>query len=63
MNPARDWLHGPASIVFVIADVATSVLRAVPSYWLYAGVAAALALYVALFGLGAAAYRTLYVNR
>ena len=63
MNPAKDWVHGPASIVFVMGDVGASVLRAVPSFWLYAGVGAALALYLALFGLGAAAYRALYVNR
>ena len=63
VSPAVNWVHRPASIIFVTADVAASVIRAVPPYWLYGAVAAAVALYAALFGLGAAAYRTLYVNR
>ena len=63
VNPAMNWAHRPASIIFLTADVAASVIRAVPPYWLYGAVATAVALYAALFGLGAAAYRTLYVNR
>jgi hypothetical protein len=63
LNPARHWLHGPASIISVAADLGASVIRAVPPYWLYGGVVTALALYAVLFGLGATAYRTLYVNR
>jgi hypothetical protein len=63
LNPAMHWMHESASAISTIADVAADVLRAVPSYWLYGGASVALALYVALFGLGAAAYRTLYVDQ
>lgn len=37
--------------------------RNIPSLWLYAGLASLASLYVALFGLGATAYKTLYANR
>jgi hypothetical protein len=63
LDRAGHWLHGPASIISVTADVGASVIRVVPPYWLYGGVATALALYAVLFGLGATVYRTLYVNR
>ena len=36
--------------------------NAIPSTWLYAGLAAGSVLYAVLFGLGAAAYRTLYLT-
>jgi hypothetical protein len=35
---------------------------AIPTTWLYGGIAAGAMLYVILFGLGAAAYRTLYLQ-
>jgi hypothetical protein len=63
LEPAGRWLHEPANIISVAADVGASVIRAVPPYWLYGGAATALALYAVLFGLGATAYRTLYVKR
>jgi hypothetical protein len=63
LNPAARWVHGSASVISTTADVAASVMRAVPTYWLYGGVATAIVLYAALFGLGAAAYRTLYIDR
>ena len=40
-----------------------AILRSIPLLWLYVGAAAIAALYAALFGLGAAAYRTLYAGR
>ncbi len=43
-------------------ELAALIVRAVPPEWLYAGLAVSAALYAALFGLGAAAYRTLYLN-
>lgn len=63
LDSARHWLHGPANIISVAADVGAAVVRTVPTYWLYGGAATALALYAVLFGLGATAYRTLYINR
>jgi hypothetical protein len=39
-----------------------SLVRAVPPTWLYEGAAVGAVLYALLFGLGAAAYRTLYLK-
>jgi hypothetical protein len=39
-----------------------ALVRAVPPDWLYGAMAAGAVLYAALFGLGAAAYRTLYLD-
>ncbi len=39
------------------------VLRSIPSLWLYGGLAFVGIMYAALFGLGAAAYRSLFVQR
>jgi hypothetical protein len=46
-----------------LANTCGAILRNIPLLWLYVGGAAIAALYAALFGLGAAAYRTLYVGR
>ncbi|MDI1318744.1 MAG: hypothetical protein PSW75_00935, partial [bacterium] len=42
------------------ADFTANVFGSIPSLWLYGGVALVAALYATFFGLGAAAYRTLY---
>lgn len=63
LKPVHSWMHGGSSIISVTAGVVASVMRAVPPYWLYGGIAVTVALYAALFGLGAVAYRTLYVTR
>lgn len=39
-----------------------ALLAAIPPLWLYGGIAIVVTLYLTLFGLGAAAYRTLYVR-
>jgi hypothetical protein len=41
-------------------DFAAYLLGSIPPLWLYGGLAFVATMYVALFGLGAAAYRTLY---
>jgi hypothetical protein len=46
-----------------VGDFSEIVIRAIPPLWLYGGIAIIATLYTALFGLGAAAYRTLYVQR
>ena len=46
-----------------VADLGATVFRSIPTLWLYGVVAFIAALYAALFGLGATAYRTLTVNR
>jgi hypothetical protein len=40
-----------------------AVLRSLPSWWIYSGLIVLGALYVMLFGVSAAAYRTLYASR
>lgn len=48
--------------VKAIGEAGASIVSAIPPLWLYGGAAIIAALYVALFGLGAAAYRTLYAH-
>lgn len=43
-----------------VVDFAANVFGSIPPLWLYGGLALVAALYATLFGLGAAAYRTLY---
>lgn len=43
-----------------IADFGANQLTSIPTLWLYGGLALIAALYATFFGLGAAAYRTLY---
>jgi hypothetical protein len=49
--------------VNTFANTCGAILRSIPLLWVYAGAAAIAAMYAALFGLGATAYRTLYANR
>jgi hypothetical protein len=51
-----------AKLVAVMRELVSSLMRAVPAHWIYGGLAVSAALYVALFGLGIAAYHTLYLN-
>lgn len=41
-------------------DLVSYVFSSIPTLWIYGGLAFAATMYVALFGLGAAAYRSLY---
>jgi hypothetical protein len=43
-------------------NLATLLARTLPVTWLYEGIAACAVLYAVLFGLGAAVYRTLYLQ-
>jgi hypothetical protein len=45
-----------------LGDFCAVMIHAIPSLWLYGGLALVAVLYTALFGLSAAAYRTLYVQ-
>jgi hypothetical protein len=45
-----------------LVDFASMVIRNIPSLWLYGGAAFVMLMYATFFGLGAAAYRTLYRN-
>jgi hypothetical protein len=48
--------------VEVIRELDAALRRVIPFEWLYGTMAAGTILYAALFGLGAAAYRTLYLH-
>jgi len=45
-----------------IVDLCTQMVGRIPSLWLYGGLTAIALCYATFFGLGAAAYRTLYRN-
>jgi hypothetical protein len=55
------WARHAIALVDVAAELA-SLARIVPPTWVYEGLAASVVLYAALFGLGIAAYRTLYLD-
>lgn len=54
------WVQPFLAVMSSAGGVATLLVRVIPPLWLYGGLALGIVLYVALFGLGAAAYRTLY---
>jgi len=45
-----------------LGELVAALTRAIPPLWLSGGLAVSAALYSVLFGLGIAAYRTLYLN-
>ena len=54
------WLTGVGSVASSVSDFLGLVVRNTPPLWLYGGIAFVAMMYVTFFGLGAAAYRTLY---
>ena len=62
-SPLRlPWARSALTLVDVARELNAALVRVVPLEWLYVALAAGVILYAALFGLGAAAYRTLYLN-
>jgi hypothetical protein len=57
------WTERLFEITHSIQAVIELVLRQLPPAWLYGGLLTVACLYAALVGIGAAAYRTLYVGR
>ena len=57
------WLEGALAVVSSIGGFFEIVLRSVPPLWLYGGLAFCATMYAALFGLGAAAYRTFHAHQ
>jgi hypothetical protein len=55
-------LHQVSAVMTAAGELAAVLTHAIPSTWLYAALLAGSLLYVILFGLGSAAYRTLYVE-
>jgi hypothetical protein len=56
------WAREIGAITASAANFAALLARTVPPTWAYQGIAVCAALYAALFGLGAAMYRTLYLQ-
>jgi hypothetical protein len=54
-----DWIHTFSSIARSLGTAGEALVSAIPSQWLYAVLLLGFAMYVALFGAGAAVYRTL----
>jgi hypothetical protein len=55
-SEATDWIHP-------LAHTVTSITDRIPAIWLYGGLVAICSAYVMLFGVGMAAYRTMYGTR
>jgi len=56
------WTHTTVALMRSACEVAALLMRVVPTAWIYGGLTVGVALYTALFGLGAAAYRALYLQ-
>jgi hypothetical protein len=56
------WAQDVGVLAATAGNLITLLARIVPPAWAYAGIAAATLLYAVLFGLGAAVYRTLYLQ-
>ena len=57
------WLDLARNLAAGAGTFASTLFRAIPPLWLYGGLALVASCYAALFGLGAAAYRTLHAAR
>lgn len=57
------WLHVPGQLARAAADTAAAVAQSIPGWWLDAAAAFGIALYLALFAVGAVAYRALHSHR
>jgi hypothetical protein len=56
------WMRPFLTVLSSVGGLTPAFLNAIPSTWLYVGVMLSVALYAVFFGLGAAAYRTLYLR-
>lgn len=56
------WAHQAMTIMGVAGELGALLTDAVSPAWVYDGLAVGAVLYAALFGLGVAAYRTLYLD-
>jgi hypothetical protein len=59
---ALSWAHPFLAVMASTGGVTALLVRVIPPLWLYGGMTLGIMLYLALFGLGAAAYRTLYLR-
>jgi len=56
------WTHSSVAVLRSVYEVAALLMRVIPAMWIYGGLTAGVALYMALFGLSAAGYRALYLQ-
>jgi hypothetical protein len=56
------WTHTTVAVIRSACELAALLMRVVPTAWIYGGLIVGVALYTALFGLGAAAYRAFYLQ-
>jgi hypothetical protein len=56
------WAHDAGVLTATAGNVIVLLARTVPPAWAYTGIAAGAMLYAVLFGLGAALYRTVYLQ-
>jgi hypothetical protein len=54
------WTQPFLALIASMGGLGTLLLRMIPPLWLYGGLVFGILMYLALFGLGAAAYHTLY---
>jgi hypothetical protein len=59
LAPELHALEAVGALLRTVFDLVTVMLASIPALWLYGGAATLIALYLTLFGLGAATYRTL----
>ena len=58
-----NWMESGLTVVNAIGGFFDILFRNIPPLWLYGGLAFLATMYATLFGLGAAAYKALYVQR
>jgi hypothetical protein len=56
------WVQPLSTVMSSAGGLASLLVRVIPPLWLYGTLGFGILLYVTLFGLGAAAYRTLYLR-
>jgi hypothetical protein len=56
------WVQPFLAVLSSAGGVTALLVHIIPPLWIYGGMTLGIVLYVALFGLGAAAYRTLYLG-
>lgn len=56
------WLNPLLTVLSSAGGLVALLIRVIPPIWLYGSLGLGVFLYVTLFGLGAAAYRTLYLQ-
>jgi hypothetical protein len=57
------WMDSTVAVFHAIGGFFEIMFRNIPALWLYGGLAFFATMYLALFGLGAAAYKALYAQR